>query len=80
MPGDADASGTLTSADVIYLVNYVFKGGPLPLPCAGAGDANCDGGVNASDIITVVNHLFKGYILSCDVCPLIWNGTWECEP
>ena len=28
--GDANCSGTVTSADIIYLVNYVFKSGPLP--------------------------------------------------
>jgi len=29
---DANCTGTVTSADIIYLVNYVFKGGPLPCP------------------------------------------------
>ena len=28
--GDVNCSGSVTSADIIYLVNYVFKGGPPP--------------------------------------------------
>jgi len=39
--GDVDLGGTVTSGDIIYLVNFVFKGGPPPCntctsPLAGA--------------------------------------------
>ena len=29
--GDVNNSGNLTSGDIIYLVNFVFKGGPPPV-------------------------------------------------
>ncbi len=29
--GDVDLGGTVTSGDIIYLVNFVFKGGPPPV-------------------------------------------------
>jgi hypothetical protein len=57
--GDANGDDNITSADVIYLVNYVFKSGLAPNPLA-AGDVNNDGSINLSDIIYLVNYVFKG--------------------
>jgi len=71
-------SGSITSADIIWLVNYVFKGGPAPVSCEAAGDVNCTGSINSADIIHMVNIAFRDAIV-CDVCPLIWDGRWECE-
>jgi hypothetical protein len=58
--GDVNGDGSITAADVIYSVNYAFKGGPPPVPFAEAGDVNCDGAVTAADIIFLVNYIFKG--------------------
>ncbi len=63
--GDANASGDLTAADVVYLVNTVFKAGPNPVPVAAAGDVNCSGGMSSSDIIYLVNRVFKGGPAPC---------------
>jgi hypothetical protein len=57
--GDANADGSLTVSDVVYLVNYLFKGGPVAKPYE-AGEANCDGKVTVSDVVYLVNYLFKG--------------------
>jgi hypothetical protein len=75
--GDVNLIGDLTSADIIYLVNYVFKAGTLPMPCEAAGDTNCSGSVTSADIIQLVGHIFKGDDPPCDVCTLI-PGTWTC--
>lgn len=58
-PGDAACNGGITLSDVIFLVNYIFKQGPLPC-CKVLGDANCSGGITLSDIIFLVNYIFKG--------------------
>jgi len=58
--GDVNLSTTLTSADIIYLVNYVFKGGAEPTCSALSGDVNCSGTVNSADIIYLVGYVFKG--------------------
>ena len=58
-PGDVDKSWSLTSADIITLVNYVFKGQPLAVPECG-GRANSDSVINAADIIWLVNTVFRG--------------------
>ena len=71
MTGDVNLSGTITSADIIYIVNYNFLVGPEPLPCRAAGDVNCDGRVSSADIIFLVNYVFKSRIPPCDVCSII---------
>jgi hypothetical protein len=76
--GDQNQDGLTTSADVIYLVNFVFKGGATPQPCEAAGDSNCDGSVTSSDIIYQVNYVFKGGPPPCNVGALIAGGTWSC--
>jgi hypothetical protein len=68
LSGDVNESGALTSADIIYLVNFVFKGQAAPLPCAANGDVNCSGAVTSADIIYMVNHVFKGQPAPCDIC------------
>jgi len=77
MGGDCDESGDRTSADIIYLVNYVFKGSVDPLPCVAMGDVNCDQAITSSDLIVMVNHVFKGMAPPCDIDQLI-PGIWQC--
>jgi hypothetical protein len=31
--GDVDASGSINVTDLVYLVNYIFKGGAVPPDC-----------------------------------------------
>ncbi len=58
--GDVNSSGTITSSDIIYLVNHVFKAGPEPACNGASGDLECSGAITASDIIYLVNYVFKG--------------------
>lgn len=58
MRGDANADGVIDLGDVVYILNYLFKGGPAPDPLA-AGDANCDGLVDLGDVVYLLNYLFK---------------------
>ena len=46
--GDADGSGVIELADVTFLINFLYSGGPSPDPRQ-AGDQNCDGIINISD-------------------------------
>ncbi len=57
--GDANSDGNIDVSDIIYLINYLFKGGPLPVPLI-AGDSNNDEEVTVSDVIYLINYLFKG--------------------
>jgi hypothetical protein len=57
--GDASRDGTVNIADAIYIVNYVFKGGPAPIPFA-SGDADCDSAVSIADAVYLISYIFKG--------------------
>jgi len=57
--GDVNNDGKVNLSDIIYLVNYIFKGGPAPIPLQ-AGDVNKNGQVNLADIVYLVNYIFKG--------------------
>lgn len=57
--GDVDNDGSINVADVVYLVSYLFKGGPQPNPLS-SGDANCDGKVTVADAVRLIYYLFKG--------------------
>ncbi len=56
--GDADGDGMIDIADVIYLLNYLYKGGSAPDPLE-RGDANEDGVVDLADAVYLINYLFR---------------------
>ena len=56
--GDVDSNGKINVSDVVYLINYCYKGGPAPNPLL-KGDVTADGLVNANDIIHLINYLFR---------------------
>jgi len=64
--GDANGDGSVNVGDAVYIINYVFRGGPAPVPF-GAGDANCDGSVNVGDAVYIINYVFRGGPVPC--CP-----------
>lgn len=57
--GDANGDGVIDLGDVLYLTNYLYKGGPAPVPLA-AGDANCDGVIDIGEVLYLINYLYKG--------------------
>ncbi len=58
--GDVNGDATMNLSDVIYLANYLLKGGPEPIPDKWMGDVNCDDLINLSDVIYLANYLLKG--------------------
>lgn len=56
--GDVSNDGDVLIDDLLFIVDFVFKGGPPP-DCFGEGDANDDGGINVADLSYLVNYLFK---------------------
>jgi len=57
--GDMNADGAVNVGDVVYLVNYLYRGGNPPTPPL-VGDVNCDGVVNVGDVVFLINYLFRG--------------------
>ena len=62
--GDANSDEIVNVTDAVYLVSYIFSGGPPPDPLA-AGDANCDGIANISDATYLVSYIFAGGPTPC---------------
>ena len=58
MLGDANFDQQITLADVIYTVNYIFKGNPMPEGDQLVIDVNGDCKVSLSDVIYEVNYIF----------------------
>jgi len=57
--GDANGDQVIDLADVVFLINYLYKGDIPPNPLE-AGDANCDGNVDLADVVYLINYLYKG--------------------
>lgn len=66
--GDADGNSLVSISDVVFLISYIFAGGPAPNPLA-AGDADCSGIVNISDAVYLINYIFSGGAVPCASCP-----------
>ncbi len=65
--GDADHSGSVDISDAVYLIAYIFAGGPAPNP-AEAGDANCDHTADISDAVYLIQYIFSGGAAPCAGC------------
>jgi len=57
LPGDVDDNGGVNVADLTYLVDYMFFGGPAPC-VLNAADVNGDCGINIADLTYLVDYLF----------------------
>ncbi len=60
--GDVNADKVIDVGDVVYLINYLYKGGPAPTctPITACGDINSDSLVDIGDVVYLINYLYKG--------------------
>jgi hypothetical protein len=64
--GDANGDRTVGPADVVWLINYLFRAGSAP-SLLDAGDVNCDTKVGPADVVYLINYLFRdGESPGCD--------------
>jgi hypothetical protein len=57
--GDVTCDGKVDVGDVVFLVNYLYRGGDSP--CIwDAGDDNCDLVINLGDVVYLINYLYRG--------------------
>ncbi len=56
--GDANGDRVIDVADVVFMINYLFRSGPEPV-CSECGDANCDNDHNIGDVVWLINYLYK---------------------
>jgi hypothetical protein len=70
MIGDVDGNNHINILDIVYLVNYLYKGGPRPA-CFAEADINCDCVLNIKDIPQFILYLYYGlqpwpYYCTCE--------------
>lgn len=63
--GDVNSSGGIDIDDIVYLIAYVFQGGPAPIPTS-TGDVNCSTGVDIDDIVYLIAYVFQSGNSPCD--------------
>lgn len=63
--GDANSSGYVDIDDIFFVANYIFTGGPEPVPLESA-DTNCSGFIDIDDIIYLIYYAFTGGPVPCD--------------
>jgi hypothetical protein len=63
--GDADGSGEVDIDDVVYLINFIFAGGPQPSPYE-SGDADCSESIDIDDVVYILGYAFLGGSEPCD--------------
>ena len=56
--GDANSDGIVDVADLVHIINYLYRGGMPPSPVS-LGDFNQDGEVNLADLVALINYLFR---------------------
>ncbi len=72
--GDANSDGPVNISDAVWVINYVFIGGPEPLPVLACGDANTDATVNVSDAVYIIEYTFQGGPDPGDCSSGSWTG------
>lgn len=65
--GDANGDNTIGVDDAVYLVDYIFRGGPPANPGC-IGDANGDGTTSIADAVYLVSFVFKGGTTPVEDC------------
>ena len=68
--GDIDGSGSemIDISDLVYLVDYMFVGGPEPDPLWVADMDDCMGAVDISDLVYLVDFMFLDGPAPCELC------------
>jgi hypothetical protein len=66
--GDVGGDGSVDIDDIVYLIHYVFGGGPAPLPSWESGDVDCSNFVDIDDIVYLINFIFGGGPAPCEFC------------
>ena len=64
--GDVTGDGLIDAGDVIFILNYLYRGGFAPHPLI-TGDLNCDEAIDAGDVVYLINYLFRGGPPPCNL-------------
>ncbi|MDH3891601.1 MAG: hypothetical protein OEV49_11005 [candidate division Zixibacteria bacterium] len=66
--GDMNHRSPIDIGDLVWLVDFMFSGGPTPITQE-AGNVDCAPGVDISDLVYFVDWMFQGGPAPCASCP-----------
>lgn len=64
--GDSDGNEAVDIDDIVFLISYIFSGGPSPDP-PDRGDVNCSGSIDIDDVVCLIQFIFAGGNAPCDI-------------
>jgi hypothetical protein len=65
--GDVNTDEQVDLLDAVFLINYIFVGGPAPQQLSLA-DVNCSGSINIADVVVMINYIFRNGPAPCSEC------------
>lgn len=71
LPGDANNDSLVDVGDLVFLTNFLYRGGTEPCVCE-AGDCNHDCLISVSDVVYLINYLYREGdepAAGCVACP-----------
>ncbi len=60
IPGDANGDFDVNILDVVYIINWKYKGGPQTITARWRADVNADLSYNILDVVYLINFKYKG--------------------
>lgn len=77
-PGDANGDGLINITDAVFLIDYIFDGGPANRPysvCSGDANGDCLAGI--TDAVYLIQWIFKGGLAPKSCLEYVGSG---CDP
>jgi len=65
--GDVNTDEQVDLLDAVFLINYIFVGGPAPQSLSLA-DVDCSGSTNIADVVILINYIFRAGPAPCAAC------------
>ena len=65
--GDVNTDEQVDLLDAVFLINYIFVGGPAP-QLLSLADVDCSGSINIADVVLLINYIFRAGPQPCAGC------------
>lgn len=66
--GDCNDDGLTNISDAVFLIAYIFAGGPVPPGWLDSADLDCNEQINISDAVYLITFIFGGGPAPCSEC------------
>ena len=65
--GDVNTDEQVDLLDAVFMINYIFVGGPAPQSLSLA-EVDCSGSINIADVVLLINYIFRAGPAPCVGC------------